>query len=109
MLRHFLPQRPANRALLSRPAALGRIGARVVEDQFVQVSVEGDRPMEGKEREETAIVFPFFRSVAKFKVDAMARVLDVQSFEPHRLETDLDRGHKTDRIGTDGAFGGRLA
>src|SRR4029077_17772302 len=77
-------------------------------DQFVQASVEGDRPMEGREREETAIVFPFFRSVAKLKIDAMARVLDDRPFELHRLETDLDRGRETDRFWTDGAFGGAL-
>jgi hypothetical protein len=64
--------------------------------------------MERQEREETAIVFPFFRSVAKFKIDAMARVLNDRLFELHRLETDLDRGHETDRFGTDGAFGGPL-
>lgn len=52
--------------------------------------------------------FPLFRSVVKFEVDAIARVLDDRWFKPHRRDTDLDNGRKTDRSWTDRAFGGPL-
>jgi len=40
------------RVRLPRPALLGRIGARIEEDEFVQIPLEGDRLTERQEREE---------------------------------------------------------
>jgi hypothetical protein len=88
------------------PALLCWIGARVEEHEFIQIPLEGDRPMKNRHRGQAAIVFlfPLFLSAAEFEVDAIARVLDDRSFEPHRRDTDLDNGRKTGRFWIDGAF-----
>jgi hypothetical protein len=65
----------------SWPTLLGRIHAGVEKGELVEIPLEENRPMEDQEREQAATPFPFipFRSVAKFEVRAIIRVLDDRS------------------------------
>jgi hypothetical protein len=50
---------------------LGRIGACLEEDEFIEIPFKVDRPFEDREREKADALLPF-RSMAKLKVDVIA-------------------------------------
>jgi hypothetical protein len=83
------------------PALLGRVGARIEEDKFVQVSLQVDF-LEGNREVEAADALVVFRSVAEFDVDPIALVLDDRFFEEWQIRAAaFDRGADTNPIRAD--------